>query len=350
MSTTPTVVLVHGAFADASGYGGVIRRLQAEGLAVRAPMNPLRGLASTPMPSPATRRASQGPVLLVGHSYGGAVISQAAAAVKDVAGLVFLSAFALDAGESCASVQEPFPASLLASTSVPSPYEAPGAAGGPDLFIKIEEFHRTFCADLPADLAATMAVSQRPLSLAALTEKATAAGWKDLPSWYLLSVQDNAIPRRRTLHGDAGRGSRRVGGRVPRRVHRTARRRSRPHPRGRRRRLAATLRGRVRAMRGTRWRRALEQSPDTHNWRMTRADDRRLRERSDVRESSRPGQGPGGCGNAVGAGARHRPSGTPPPVHQMAPRDFNVDGESEYIRAEVLTPVGVLDQSSNSGW
>ena len=76
---------------------------------------------------------------------------------------------------------------------MPSPYDAPGAAGGPDLFIKIEEFHRTFCADLPADLAATMAVSQRPLSLAALTEKATVAGWKDLPSWYLVSAQDNAI-------------------------------------------------------------------------------------------------------------------------------------------------------------
>ncbi len=190
MSTTPTVVLVHGAFADASGYRGVITRLQAEGLAVRAPMNPLRGLAFDADAIARYTTSIEGPVLLVGHSYGGAVISQAAPAVRDVAGLVFLSAFTLDAGESCASVQEP---SLLASTSVPSPYDAPGAAGGPDLFIKIEEFHRTFCADLPEELAATMAVSQRPLSLAALTEKATVAGWKDLPSWYLVSAQDNAI-------------------------------------------------------------------------------------------------------------------------------------------------------------
>jgi pimeloyl-ACP methyl ester carboxylesterase len=131
MSTSPTVVLVHGAFADASGYGGVIRRLQAEGLAVRAPMNPLRGLAFDADAIARYTTSIQGPVLLVGHSYGGAVISQAAPVVKDVAGLVFLAAFALDAGESCASVQEPFPASLLASTSVPSPYDAPGAAGGP---------------------------------------------------------------------------------------------------------------------------------------------------------------------------------------------------------------------------
>ena len=193
MSTTPTVVLVHGAFADASGYRGVIGRLQAEGLAVRAPMNPLRGLAFDAEAIARYTTSIEGPVLLVGHSYGGAVISQVAPAVKDVAGLVFLAAFALDAGESCASVQEPFPSSLLASTSVPSLYDAPGAAGGPDLFIKIEKFHRTFCADLPEELAATMAVSQRPLSLAALTEKATMAGWKDLPSWYLVSARDNAI-------------------------------------------------------------------------------------------------------------------------------------------------------------
>src|SRR5580692_5539231 len=194
MSTSPTVVLVHGAFADASGYGGVIRRLQAEGVAVRAPMNPLRGLAFDADAIARYTTSIEGPVLLVGHSYGGAVISQAAPAVQDVAGLVFLAAFALDAGESCASVQEPFPPSLLASTSVPSPYEAPGAAGGPDLFIKIEEFHRTFCADLPQDLAAIMAVSQRPLSAAAFTETATATGWKNLPSWFMVSEQDNAIP------------------------------------------------------------------------------------------------------------------------------------------------------------
>jgi len=191
---TATVVLVHGAFADASGFAGVIRALQREGVQVRAPMNPLRGLASDAEAVARYTTTIDGPIVLVGHSYGGAVISQAAAKVKDVKALVFLAAFALDEGESCASVQGPFPPSLLASTAAVSPYDAPGAAGGPDLFIKIADFHRTFCADLPEDVAAPMAVSQRPLSAAALNEPATVAGWRSLPSWYLVSNQDNAIP------------------------------------------------------------------------------------------------------------------------------------------------------------
>jgi pimeloyl-ACP methyl ester carboxylesterase len=194
MATTPTVILVHGAFADASGYAGVIRFLQSEGVEVRAPMNPLRGLAFDADAVTRYRTTVDGPVLLVGHSYGGAVISQAAPAMEGVTGLVFMSAFALDEGESCASLPEPFPPALLASTNVTSPYDAPGAVGGPDLFIKISEFHRTFCADLPEELAATMAVSQRPLSAAAFTETATVAGWKTLPTWYMVSEQDNAIP------------------------------------------------------------------------------------------------------------------------------------------------------------
>jgi pimeloyl-ACP methyl ester carboxylesterase len=194
MASSRTVVLVHGAFADASGYAGVIRELQARGVEVRAPMNPLRSLAFDADAIARYTNSIDGPVVLVGHSYGGAVISQAAPVVNDVVALVFLSAFAPDRGESCASVQEPFPPSLLASTSVPTRYDAPGAPGGPDLFIKIADFRQTFCADLPAEVAAPMAVSQRPLSAAALTEKATAAGWKDLPAWYLVSGRDNAIP------------------------------------------------------------------------------------------------------------------------------------------------------------
>jgi pimeloyl-ACP methyl ester carboxylesterase len=194
MSTQPTAVLVHGAFADASGFASVIRRLQAQGVLVRAPMNPLRGLASDAEAIARYTTTIEGPVVLVGHSYGGAVISHAAPAVKDVRALVFLAAFGLDEGESCASVMEPFPASMLASTNVASPYDAPGSVGGPDLFIKIENFRETFCADLSEDIAGPMAVSQRPLAAAAFTEAATVVGWKNLPSWYLVSERDNAIP------------------------------------------------------------------------------------------------------------------------------------------------------------
>jgi pimeloyl-ACP methyl ester carboxylesterase len=190
----PTAVLVHGAFADASGYAGVIRHLQAQGVSVRAPMNPLRGLASDADAITRYTTTIDGPIVLVGHSYGGAVISQAAPAVKDLRALVFLAAFALDEGESCASVMEPFPPSMLASTNIPSPYDAPGAVGGPELFIKIDEFRETFCADLPDEAAGPMAVSQRPLAAAAFTEAATVVGWRDLPTWYLVSEHDNAIP------------------------------------------------------------------------------------------------------------------------------------------------------------
>jgi pimeloyl-ACP methyl ester carboxylesterase len=194
MASSPTVILVHGAFADASGFAGVIRELQAQSVEVRAPMNPLRSLSFDADAVARYTTTIDGPIILVGHSYGGAVISQAAPSVSNVAALVYLSAFAPDVGESCASVQEPFPPPLLATTNQPTPYDAPGAPGGPDLFIKIPDFHQTFCADLPAEVAAPMAVSQRPLSAAALTEKATAAGWKDLPAWYMVSGKDNAIP------------------------------------------------------------------------------------------------------------------------------------------------------------
>src|SRR5271168_1092881 len=141
MSTEPTVVLVHGAFADASGFAGVIRHLQGQGVPVRAPMNPLRGLASDAEAVARYTTTIDGPIILVGHSYGGAVISQAVPAVSDVRALVYLSAFALDEGENCAGVMEPFPPSMLASTNVATPYDAPGAVGGPDLFISIDAFH-----------------------------------------------------------------------------------------------------------------------------------------------------------------------------------------------------------------
>ena len=166
----PTVVLVHGAFADASGFAGVIRELESAGHTVLAPPNPLRGVAFDASVVGDVVKAIDGPVVLVGHSYGGAVIGQASAGLENVTGLVFLAAFGLEAGESCASVQQPFPPPLLAKTAAPTPCDAPGAAGGPDLYVQKEQFRETFFADVPVDMADVMFATQRPLAVAALNE------------------------------------------------------------------------------------------------------------------------------------------------------------------------------------
>jgi pimeloyl-ACP methyl ester carboxylesterase len=232
----PTVVLVHGAFADASGFTGVIRELQSGGHAVIAPPNPLRSLASDAAALSAVVKAIDGPVLLVGHSYGGAVITQASAGLDNVTGLVYLAAFGLDVGESCASVQDPFPPSMLASTSRPTPYDAPGAPQGPDLYIAKEQFRETFCADVPVDLADVMFATQRPLSLAALTENATAAGVEDqallVPG---VRARQRYPARRGAIHGRTHGRRRRIDQRVAHRVHRQPGAGGQLHRQGRRR-------------------------------------------------------------------------------------------------------------------
>ena len=188
-----TIVLVHGAFSDASGFGGVIRELKRDGYTVVALPNPLRGLASD-AESIATRvKSIDGPVVLVGHSYAGAPMGQAAAELDNVRALVFLAAIGLDVGESVAGVQEPFPPPMVVTTSYLTDYDAPGAVGGPELYIERDKFRETFCADAPTDVAEVMAITQRPVAGAALQEQATAAGWKTIPSWYLISEQDNGI-------------------------------------------------------------------------------------------------------------------------------------------------------------
>lgn len=208
-SPSPTVVLIHGAFADASGFAGLIRELQAADVPALAPAVPLRGLTSDADAIAAFVGAIEGPVVMLGHSYGGAVITQASAGLDNVIGLIYLAGFALEVGESAASVQEAFPPPLLATSGQATPFDAPGAAGGPDLFIDAKSFRETFCADLSADVAAVMAASQRPLAAAAIGEPCTAAGWKTKPTSYLVSAQDRAIsPETEHFMGE------RTGGRV----------------------------------------------------------------------------------------------------------------------------------------
>jgi pimeloyl-ACP methyl ester carboxylesterase len=192
-TTTPTAVLVHGAFADASGFAGLVHELTSEGYRVVAPANPLRGIANDAAAIREAAGAVEGPIVLVGHSYGGAVITQAAEGLTNAVGLVYLAAFAPAVGESIGSVQEPFPAPLLASALRPTPYAAIGAVGGPELLIDPVQFQETFAADLPQDDAAVMSLSQRPLAAAAAGEPLTYAAWCHRPSWYLVSSRDHAI-------------------------------------------------------------------------------------------------------------------------------------------------------------
>ncbi|MEY9951500.1 alpha/beta fold hydrolase [Leifsonia sp. EB34] len=193
MAAQRTIVLVHGAFADASGFAGLIGDLEASGHTVVAPPNPLRSLLIDSDTLARVVGAIDGPVVLVGHSYGGAVISQASAGLSNVEALVYLAAFALDAGESCVSAQEPFPAPLLATENQPTPYDAVGSPGGPEVYVKKERFREVFCGDSSEEAAAVMYATQRPLAVASLTQNATAAGWKNIPSWFVVSDHDNAI-------------------------------------------------------------------------------------------------------------------------------------------------------------
>lgn len=191
--TRPTIVLIHGAFADASGYTGIIARLEADGYPVVAPPNPLRGLTSDADAIRTRVAAIDGPVVLVAHSYGGAVMGAVAAGLTNVIGQVYLAAFALDVGENCLAIQEGYPASLLATENAPTPYDAPGAPGGPDLYIKEERFREVFAGDSSIATARAMFATQRPLSAFAFTQPSGAPAWKTVPSWDLITLDDHAI-------------------------------------------------------------------------------------------------------------------------------------------------------------
>ena len=192
----PTIVLVHGAFADASSWSGVVQRLQQRGYSVIAPPNPLRGVDADAAALASVLKTVAGPIVLVGHSYGGMVISEAAQGNPAVKALVYVAAFVPDTGESAAAIIGRFPATKFGPDSLLAvPYALPGGAGGgTDMYIKREAFRQVFASDLPADTASVMAAAQRPIEGAALG--ATFAGtpaWKSIPSWALVARSDQAI-------------------------------------------------------------------------------------------------------------------------------------------------------------
>jgi pimeloyl-ACP methyl ester carboxylesterase len=188
----PTIVLVHGAFAESASWDGVVDRLLDAGHDVVAAANPLRGLAADAQSVSDVVRSVEGPVVLVAHSYGGAVITNVDPDAGDIAGLVYVNGFAPDAGENCFQLAAMFPGSMLGETTV---QPVPRSDGTTDLYVARDPFHDIFCADVPAREAARMAVTQRPATQEALVEPSGERPlWKRVPSWFLIGEEDLIIP------------------------------------------------------------------------------------------------------------------------------------------------------------
>lgn len=190
--STPTIVLIHGAFADAGSFTPVTRQLLDKGHTVRVPGLPNRGLLSDSEYIRSVVEHIDGPVLLVGHSYGGAVTTIAGAA-DNVVGLVYLAGYALDEGENLNQLQGRFPDSPLAKALVFTPFPAPGSDPGTDVSVDVDAFPDIFARGIDPAVAQVFAVSQRPLAAIAFEEAAPVAAWKTKPAWGIVPMEDRTI-------------------------------------------------------------------------------------------------------------------------------------------------------------
>ncbi len=190
---TPTIVLVHGAFADGSSWNGVIGRLQRRGYTAVAPANPLRGLAVDNAYLASVVAQIDGPVLLVGHSYGGALISNVGTDATNVIGLVFVAAFAPDVDERLGEVAAESKDAILGTALIERTYPM-GSDGqtGTEFFIAADRFREVFAADLPAEQTALVAATQRPVAAGAFIDQNGSPAWKTLPSWAVVATRDKA--------------------------------------------------------------------------------------------------------------------------------------------------------------
>ena len=193
-ATKPTVVLVHGAFADSSSWNGVIAQLRGDGYPVIAGANPLRGLHGDAEFLRSILDSVDGPIVIAGHSYGGSVMSVAADGNPKVRALVYIASFLLDDGESTGELAGKFPGNELGPALRPVPVGGPDGQTVNDLYIQQDRFRAVFAADIPPDVADLMAVTQRPIVADALEEKAARAAWKTIPSWTMVTLQDLAVP------------------------------------------------------------------------------------------------------------------------------------------------------------
>jgi pimeloyl-ACP methyl ester carboxylesterase len=188
----PTIVLVHGAFAESASWDGVIESLTGSGHRVIAAANPLRDVAGDAASVGDLVRTIEGPVLLVAHSYGGAVISNVPADAGEITGLVYVNAFAPDPGESCFQLAGMFPGSMLGEETA---RPVPRSDGTTDLYIVHDRFHELFCQDVPASQAARMAATQRPATQEALVAPSGERPlWRELPSLFVIGDEDRIIP------------------------------------------------------------------------------------------------------------------------------------------------------------
>jgi pimeloyl-ACP methyl ester carboxylesterase len=193
--TKPTIVLVHGGWADSSGWNSEVSALQRRGYPVIAPANPLRGLASDAAYLRSILETIDGPIVLVGHSYGGAVITNAAVGVPQVKALVYIAGFAPDQDESLVQLVTMNPGSEIGpSTLITRQYPLPGGGDGTDLYLTKTGFETAFAGDVPKRRADQMWAEQRPFSQEAFASLSGEPAWKTIPSWYLVATQDHAIP------------------------------------------------------------------------------------------------------------------------------------------------------------
>lgn len=204
--TTPTVVLVHGAFADATGWIGVISELRTSGIPVIAPSNPLRGLTPDAAYLASFVAQVEGPAVLVGHGYGGALITVAGAA-DHVVGLVYVAAPVPREGESLHGLQAGFPATPLTDSLKERTYPLRDGDSAVELTIDEAAFPSVFAADVPEDVAGVLAAAQRPLATAAFTETVSTAAWRTTPSWALVTGADRMISPELQRSGAARAGA-----------------------------------------------------------------------------------------------------------------------------------------------
>ena len=192
--SNPTVVLVHGAWADATGFDAVIRGLHSQGFRAIGYANPLRDVQGDARYLADLLKSIEAPIVLAAHSYGGMVISNAATGNDQVKALVYFNGWMPDEGETLTQLLEQYEGSLVGSAISPVPFTGPDGSESMDLYLDPAQFREAFAADVDPETAQIMAAAQRPFTASAFATPSGPPAWKEQPCWYLLGTEDKAIP------------------------------------------------------------------------------------------------------------------------------------------------------------